>query len=64
MLRKHIGLVNRRVLLGETIPHEEKLFYIFETHTEWVSKGKMHPPVELGKKLCITTDQFDILISA
>ncbi len=62
LLAKHIDLVDRRILQNETIPHEEKMFSIFETYTEWVKKGKSRPNVELGKKLCITTDQFDLIV--
>jgi hypothetical protein len=62
LMQKHIDLVDRRILKGETIPHEEKLFSIFETYTEWVKKGKSRPSVELGKKLAITTDQFDLIV--
>jgi len=62
LMEKHIDLVNRRLLLGEKIPHEEKMFSIFETYTEWINKGKSNPNVELGKKLAITTDQFDLIV--
>ena len=62
LMTKHIDLVTRRILQGETIPHEEKMFSIFETYTEFVKKGKSRPNVELGKKLCITTDQFDLIV--
>jgi transposase, IS5 family len=62
MLKKHIDLVSRRLLNGEKIPHEEKLFSIFETHTEWISKGKKHPSVELGHRLLITTDENDLIL--
>jgi len=62
LMEKHIDLVNRRLILGETIPHEEKLFSIFEQYTEWVKKGKMRPNVELGKKLTITTDQYNLIV--
>ncbi len=62
LVRKHIDLVERRILKGETIPHEEKLFSVFETYTEWVKKGKSRPNVELGKKLNITTDQYNLII--
>lgn len=62
LMEKHIDLVDRRILKGEKIPHEEKLFSIFETYTEWVKKGKSRPNVELGKKLAITTDQFDLIV--
>ena len=62
LMEKHIDLVNRRVLQGEKIPHQEKMFSIFETYTEWINKGKSNPNVELGKKLAITTDQFDLIV--
>ena len=62
LMEKHIDLVERRIIKGEEIPHKEKIFSIFETYTEWVKKGKLHPNVELGKKLSITTDQFDLIV--
>jgi len=62
LLQKHIDLFERRVIKGEKIPHNEKLFSIFEQYTEWVTKGKMRPNVELGKKASITTDQFNLII--
>lgn len=62
LMEKHISLVDRRILKGEIIPHEEKLFSVFETYTEWVKKGKSRPSVELGKKLTITTDQFGLIV--
>jgi hypothetical protein len=62
LLVKHIDLVDRRILKGETIPHEEKMMSIFETYTEWVVKGKFRPSVELGKKLSLTSDQFDMIL--
>jgi hypothetical protein len=62
MLDKHIDLIERRILKGETIPHEEKVFSLFEPHTQWISKGKAGCPVELGRKLLITTDQYHLII--
>ena len=62
MLDKHIDLVDRRLLKGEEIPHAEKVFSIFETYTEWIAKGKFRPSVELGKKLLISTDQYNLLV--
>jgi hypothetical protein len=61
-LDKFIDLLERRVIKGEQIPHEEKMFSIFEEYTEWITKGKMHPNVELGKKLAITTDQYNLIV--
>jgi len=62
LIDKHIDLVDRRLLKAEKIPHEEKLFSIFEQYTEWITKGKSRPNVELGKKLSITTDQYGMII--
>lgn len=62
LLQKHIDLLERRVIKGEEIPHQEKMFSIFEDYTEWITKGKMHPNVELGKKVAITTDQFHLIV--
>ncbi len=50
------------MLQGEVIPHEEKIFSIFETYTEWIKKGKLHPNVELGKKILVTTDQYNLIL--
>ena len=62
MLDKHTGLVERRIIKGETIPHEEKVFSIFEPDTEWLQKGKAGNKVELGHNVLISTDQFQFII--
>lgn len=62
MLDKHIDLVERRLVKGESIPHQEKVFSIFEPYTEWITKGKQNPSVELGKNLQVTTDQFHLIV--
>ena len=62
MLDKHIDLVERRLLNGEKIPHEEKIFSIFEPWVEWICKGKAHKPVELGKRTCVASDQWNFIV--
>ena len=54
--------VYRRVILDETIPHSEKIFSIFQPHTEWISKGKAGVPVELGLRVCILEDQHQFIL--
>src|SRR5450631_3418531 len=61
MLAKHLDLVARRLLNGETIPAHEKMFSLFEPHTEWIQKGKQRPNVELGHKFLIATDQHQMI---
>ena len=59
---KQIDLIRRRVLQGETIPHHEKIFSIFEDYTEWLSKGKAGVPVELGLNVCILEDSHGFIL--
>jgi len=59
---RQIDQTRRRVILGEVIPHEQKVFSIFEPHTEWISKGKAGVPVELGIKVCILEDQYQFIL--
>lgn len=59
---KMIDLTRRRLLNGETIPAADKIYSIFEPHTEWISKGKLNKKVELGHLLLITTDQHQYIV--
>ena len=61
MLDKHLDLVERRLLKEETIPAAEKVFSLFEPHTEWIQKGKQRPNVELGHRLLVATDQHELV---
>jgi len=53
---RQVDQIRRRVLCDEIIPHGEKVFSIFEPHTEWISKGKAGVPVELGLRVCVLED--------
>ena len=57
-----IDLILRRVIKGEKIPHHEKIFSVFEPHTEWISKGKAGVPQELGLRVSIMTDQHGFIL--
>ena len=59
---RQIKQIERRVLNGEVIPHSEKVFSIFEEHTEWVCKGKAGVPVELGVRVSIIEDQYQFVL--
>jgi IS5 family transposase len=61
MLHKHLDLFKRRLLREERIPAAEKIFSLFEPHTEWIQKGKQRPHVELGHRLLLTTDQPQLI---
>jgi len=59
---RQIDQIDRRVLQGRRIPHEEKVFSLFQPHTEWISKGKAGVPVELGLRACIVEDQHRFIL--
>jgi IS5 family transposase len=50
----------RANVAGETVPACERVFSIFEPHTELIQRGKRQKPVEFGHKLllCETKEKF------
>jgi len=46
-----IDQARRRVLEGEQVPNAEKIFSIFEPHTDLIKRGKVLTPVEFGHKV-------------
>ncbi len=68
---KMIDLVHRRLIKDEVIPAAEKIYSIFEPHTEClpdcviqagITKGKLNKKVELGHLLLITTDAHQFIV--
>lgn len=46
----------RRVLNGEKVPNAEKLFSIFEPHTQLYKRGKASQPVQFGRMALVCED--------
>lgn len=46
-----VDQTRRRVLEGETVPSQEKLYSIIEPHTDLIKRGKAQKPVEFGHKV-------------
>jgi hypothetical protein len=46
----------RRVILGEQVPNKEKLFSLFEPHTQLYKRGKAGEPVQFGRLVLIYED--------
>jgi hypothetical protein len=59
---RQIDQIRRRVIEGKKIPHAEKVFSLFQPHTEWISKGKAGVPVELGIRVCIMEDTHGFIL--
>ncbi len=54
--RQVCELARRRVFEGETIPNNEKLFSIFETHTQLYKRGKAGEPMQFGRLTLVYED--------
>lgn len=58
-MRKVVAQATRRDE-GETVPAGERVFSIFEPHTELIKRGRRHKPVEFGHAvlLCQSPEKF------
>jgi len=50
------GTAERRVLKGEKVPNAEKLFSLFEPHTQLYKRGKAGEPVQFGRLVMVYED--------
>ena len=62
-----IDQARRRVLNGEQVPTAEKIYSIFEPHTDLIKRGKVQTPIEFGHKVflaesaCGLITQYEVL---
>ena len=52
----------RRVLQGEALANEEKIFSIFEPHTELIKRGKQPNPIQFGHKVLVIEDAAGFVV--
>jgi len=48
-----VDQARRRAIDGEQVPNSEKIFSIFEPHTDLIKRGKVRTPVEFGHKVLL-----------
>lgn len=56
-----IDQARRRVINNEQVRNEEKIFSIFETHTDLIKRGKILKPVEFGHKVYIAESAHGLI---
>ena len=56
-----IDQTRRRVLQGETVPTDKKLYSIFEPHTDLIKRGKTLKPVEFGHKVFLAESAHGLI---
>jgi transposase, IS5 family len=57
-----VDLAERRTQHGETIDSSEKIFSIFEPHTELIHRGKYPLPIEYGHRVFIAEGKSGIIL--
>ena len=56
-----IGQSRRHVLEGEQVATEEKIYSIFETHTDLIKRGKIQKPIEFGHKIFLAESAHGLI---
>ena len=57
-----VAQTRRRVLEGEQVAATEKLYSIFEPHTDLIMRGKANKPVEFGHKLFLAESRRGLIL--
>jgi IS5 family transposase len=54
VMRQVAQVARRRAFNGEKVPNADKVFSIFEAHTELIKRGRRGKPIEFGHKVLLT----------
>ena len=57
-----MSTARRRVLLGETVPNGDKLFSVFEPHTQLYKRGKAGEPIQFGRQVLVFEDAAGFIV--
>ena len=62
LTRKVCSTTYRRVVLDENVPNAEKLFSIFEEHTQLYQRGKTNAAIQFGRLALVCEDQLGFIV--
>jgi transposase, IS5 family len=62
IIEKIISQAESRVLFGEQVPSAEKIYSLFEEHTELIKRGKARKPIEFGHKVLLAETREKFII--
>jgi len=57
-----VAQARRRIIEEQSVPATEKLYSIFESHTDLIKRGKTQKPVEFGHKLFLAESRRGIIL--
>ena len=52
----------RRVMQGEPVPNSDKLFSVFEPHTQLYKRGKAGQPIQFGRQVLVFEDAAGFIV--
>lgn len=58
---KVLNTATRRIVRGESVPNQEKIFSIHEPHTELIRRGKAATPIQYGRNVLVVEDTLGFL---
>ncbi len=61
VMRRVADVARRREFDGEKVPNCEKVFSIFEPHTELIMRGRRGQPIEFGHKVLLTQSKEEFI---
>jgi hypothetical protein len=61
LTRQVCDTARRRVLEGERVPNADKLFSLFETHTQLYRRGKAGQPNQFGRQVLVFEDRLGFI---
>ena len=61
LTRQVSNTARRRVLEGETVPNADKLFSLFEPHTQLYRRGKAGQPNQFGRQVLVFEDRLGFI---
>lgn len=59
-----MSTTRRRVERGESVPNSDKLFSIFEPHTQLYKRGKAGEPMQFGRQVLVFEDAAGFIVHA
>jgi transposase, IS5 family len=62
LTKKVCETARRRVLQGEKVGNEEKIFSIFEPHTELIKRGKQRMAIQFGHNVLVVEDAVGFVV--
>ena len=54
----------RRILDGESVPNSDKLFSVFEPHTQLYKRGKAGEPIQFGRQVLVFEDAAGFIVKS